>query len=52
MQFGAFIERLSRSNTIPGWKNFLGTIGRVPKMLGRSPPFWIELFQITHAARR
>ncbi len=40
-QFGAFLTDLE-TNTIPGWKVFLGTIGRVDEAR-QVASFWIEL---------
>lgn len=40
-EFGAFMNDLE-ANTIPGWKNFLGTIGRVEDAR-QIATFWIEL---------
>ena len=47
--FGDFLNDLE-SNTIPGWKNFLGTIGRAEDAR-QIAAFWIELFAITKGAR-
>lgn len=43
-QFGAFLNDLE-ANTIPGWKIFLGTIGRVEDAR-QLATFWIELNRI------
>jgi peptidoglycan hydrolase-like protein with peptidoglycan-binding domain len=48
-QFGDFLNDLE-SNHIPGWKNFLGTIGRAEDARTVAA-FWIELFEITQGAR-
>lgn len=43
-EVGAFLNDLE-ANTIPGWKNFLGTIGRVEDAR-QIASFWIELNQL------
>ena len=48
-QFGDFLNDLE-ANTVPQWKNFLGTIGRAEDAR-QVAAFWIELFQITKGAR-
>lgn len=48
-QFGDFLNDLE-NNSIPGWKNFLGTIQRAEDARAIAA-FWIELFEITRGAR-
>lgn len=43
-EFGKFLDDLE-ANTIPGWKNFLGTIGRAEDAR-QLASFWIELNQM------
>jgi len=43
-EFGSFLNDLE-ATTIPGWKNFLGTIGRVEDAR-QLAAFWIELSQM------
>ena len=47
--FGDFLNDLE-NNSIPGWKNFLGAIGRAEDAR-QVAAFWIELFEITKGAR-
>lgn len=47
--FGDFLNDLE-ANTIPGWKNFLGTISRLEDARALAH-FWIELFEITKGVR-